>query len=215
MTRRHTRGVRAEARAIIRFVIAHSQQLTRDELLRLVHPKARSKAQSILTSLLITQVLARTASDKLAPTGRAFRILAPRRRKPLTAAKSALIDDERENWLGNSLEGRVIVEQANTHIGLRTRPRRAPLTPLRLAKRLYVEANVMYAPHLAEYLFKFRTRSSEFKRDERSIMVDIHHAEAIHMWLGRALQKVKREVMRKCQTTQLRMPSSSRAHAIR
>lgn len=144
----------------------------------------------IVTTLLATQTIARVANDKLAPTAKALRIVNAKRKRVLSPCR--VVTEEREvDWLEAPLAGNITTVPTDKVLKLRTRSRRAPLSPLKMAKRLYVEASVVRAPMLQEYLFKIRTRSSEFNRDERNVLIDIKHATAVHEWLGRAIKKVQ------------------------
>lgn len=181
----------ASARSIIRYLACHSAQLSRDELIRRIRPPSqRNQAQVLITTLLATQTIARVAGDKLAPTAKALRIVNTKHKRTLSPCR--VVTEEREvDWLEAPLSGNIVTMPVISILKLRTRPRRAPVSSLKMAKRLYVEASVERSPSLSEYLFKIRTRSSEFNRDERRVLIDINHATALHEWLGRAIKKVQ------------------------
>jgi hypothetical protein len=174
---------------MLRFIAAHSGEFTRDEVIRHHSPRLRrGVAQIALTNLLTTHSVTRGQLDRLMPTAKGRKQLQPRRREHLTSSSVKDIN-HRENWLVGELEGNILTQPvAKTRIApLRERPRRAPVDALRMARRLYFEADLVYAVHLKEYLCKVRTRSSEFAHGERSVMFDVNHAEKLYAWLGRAL----------------------------
>lgn len=182
----------ATSRSILRYLTCHSARLSRDELIRKIQPPSqRNQAQVIVTTLLATQTIARVAGDKLAPTAKALRIIRSKRKKVLSPLRVEDREERDIDWLETPLAGNIVTVPVNSVLRLRTRARRAPVSPMKMAKRLYVEASVVHSPRLAEYLFKLRTRSSEFRRDERNVLIDLNHAEHVHEWLGRAIKKVK------------------------
>lgn len=177
------------ARVMLRFIAKHSGEFTRDEVIRQHQPRLRrGAAQIALTNLLTTQSVTRGQRDRLMPTAKGRKQLQPRRREHLTSSSVKDIN-HRENWLIGELEGNILTRPvARTRmVPLRERPRRAPVDALRMARRLYFEADLVYAVHLKEFLCKLRTRSSEFAHGERSVMFDVNHAERLHAWLTRAL----------------------------
>jgi hypothetical protein len=174
--------------AMLRFIANHSGQYTRDEIVKHYQPQIRrKKAQHTVMNLLTTQLVARGAADRLMPTAKGRLQLQPKKRDALTSFSVKSVE-RRDNWLAGDLEGSVFTQPVTTRVPtLRERPRKAPIDPLRTARRLYFEADLVYAPRLKEYLCKVRTRSSEFAHGERVLMFDLQHAKNLHAWLGRAI----------------------------
>jgi hypothetical protein len=151
--------------------------------------EAKAIAHSSISSLLSSQSIARVSDDHLVPTAKGRRLLKTHYRPPLTSSTVKCVD-ERESWLDSPLGGHLVVRPTRIQM-LRTEKRRIIVEPMQTARRLYVEAAVVHSPKLEELLVNIRTKSSEFRRDERSVMFDLSHAESIYKWLGRVLKKTR------------------------
>jgi hypothetical protein len=159
--------------------------------MRAVRPattKRKALISATLTGLIATQAVTRVESNRIVPTAKAYRLLTGHRRKPPLTSSAARFTEEREDWLEGPLEGKILTH--STGRVFRPKPVKngvVSIEPLKTARRIYFEADLVESPRLNELLVKLRTRSSEFRREEKQVLIDMHHAQLLHAWLGRAL----------------------------
>lgn len=182
----------ADAKSILKFIMSHSGEYTRDEVISKVRPSnnpTRNSAQVALTSLLSSHTITRISRDRLVPTAKAQRMLNGKSKRMLSRDQVERVE-EHESWLDSPLEGNIPTRPASFIRVLKTNTSRVYIEPLQTSRRLFVEATLVEAPRLNEYLVKIRTRSSEFKRDERAITIDINHLRQLRDWSDRVLKKI-------------------------